>query len=105
MRPARCRGSSRLGAWTGGDPKFAITLRKALSERLGDGLLYAEGCGLLSGEDAVTLNKVMRQSPTMGAKAPEGALVLFHGLSRVLISLGLEPEAMPTTVVATPGTH
>ncbi|HEY3624636.1 MAG TPA: beta-glucosidase BglX [Terracidiphilus sp.] len=47
-----------LGAWTGGDPKYAITLRKALSERLGDGLLYAEGCGLLSGQDAVTLNKV-----------------------------------------------
>ena len=47
-----------LGAWTGGDPKFAITLRKALSERLGDRLLYAEGCGLLSGQDAVTLNKV-----------------------------------------------
>ena len=47
-----------LGAWTGGDPKYAITLRKALSERLGDGLLYAEGCGLLSGEDQATLNKV-----------------------------------------------
>ncbi len=47
-----------LGAWTGGDPKYAITLRKALSERLGDGLLYAEGCGLLSGQDEVTLNKV-----------------------------------------------
>jgi len=47
-----------LGAWTGGDPKYAITLRKALSERLGEGLLYAEGCGLLSGQDAVTLNKV-----------------------------------------------
>ena len=47
-----------LGAWTGGDPKYAITLRKALNERLGDGLLYAEGCGLLSGQDEVTLNKV-----------------------------------------------
>jgi beta-glucosidase len=47
-----------LGAWTGGDPKYAITLRKALSERLGDSLLYAEGCGLLSGQDEVTLNKV-----------------------------------------------
>jgi len=33
------------------------------------------------------------------------ALVLFHGLSRVLISLGLEPDHMPTTVVATPGTR
>jgi beta-glucosidase len=47
-----------LGAWTGGDPKFAITVRKALTERLGENLLYAEGCGLLSGQDAVTLNKV-----------------------------------------------
>jgi beta-glucosidase len=47
-----------LGAWTGGDPKYAITLRKALTERFGDGLLYAQGCGLLSGPDAVTLNKV-----------------------------------------------
>ncbi len=47
-----------LGAWSEGDPKYAITLRKALNERLGDGLLYAEGCGLLSGQDAVTLNKV-----------------------------------------------
>ncbi len=47
-----------LGAWTGGDPKYAVTLRKALTERLGDRLLYAEGCGLLSGEDAVTLAKV-----------------------------------------------
>jgi beta-glucosidase len=47
-----------LGAWTGGDPKYAITLRKALTERLGDGLLYAQGCGLLSGPDAVTLSKV-----------------------------------------------
>jgi alkylhydroperoxidase family enzyme len=33
------------------------------------------------------------------------ALALFHGLSRVLISLGLEPEEMDTTVVATPGTR
>jgi beta-glucosidase len=47
-----------IGAWSQGDPKFAITLRKALEERLGDGLLYAQGCGLLSGNDAVTLNKV-----------------------------------------------
>ena len=47
-----------IGAWSQGDPKYAVTLRKALSERLGDGLLYAEGCGLLSGQDAVTLNKV-----------------------------------------------
>jgi alkylhydroperoxidase family enzyme len=33
------------------------------------------------------------------------AVALFHGLSRVLISLGMEPEEMETTVVATPGTR
>jgi len=47
-----------LGAWTGGDPKYAITLRTALQERLGNQLLYSQGCGLLSGPDEVTLNKV-----------------------------------------------
>ena len=47
-----------IGAWSQGDPKYAITLRKALTERLGDNVLYSVGCGLLSGEDAVTLNKV-----------------------------------------------
>jgi len=48
-----------LGAWAGnGDPKYVVTLRAALQERLGDRLLYAEGCGLLSGEDASVLNHV-----------------------------------------------
>ena len=47
-----------IGAWSQGDPKYAITLRQALSERLGDRLLYAPGCGLLSGQDETTLNKV-----------------------------------------------
>jgi beta-glucosidase len=41
-----------LGAWAvTGDPNAVVTLRKALEERLGDRLLYAPGCGLLSGED------------------------------------------------------
>jgi beta-glucosidase len=47
-----------IGAWSQGNPSFAVTLRKALTERLGDNLLFSEGCGLLSGQDAVTLNKV-----------------------------------------------
>jgi beta-glucosidase len=47
-----------LGAWSAGDPKFVVTLRQALSEKLGDRLLYAEGCGLLSGEDAKVLQRV-----------------------------------------------
>jgi beta-glucosidase len=46
-----------LGAWSAGDPKYVITLRKALEERLGaDHVLYADGCGLLSGHDQVILN-------------------------------------------------
>ena len=48
-----------LGAWAvTGDPKFAVTLRTALAERLGDRLLYAEGCGLLSGEEGNLLKRV-----------------------------------------------
>jgi beta-glucosidase len=48
-----------LGAWAvTGDPKYVVTLRAALQERLGDRLLYAEGCGLLSGADADVLNHV-----------------------------------------------
>lgn len=31
------------------------------------------------------------------------ALAMFLGMSKVLIALGLEPDDMPTTVVATPG--
>lgn len=32
------------------------------------------------------------------------AMALFHGFSKLLISLGCEPEEMDTTVLATPGT-
>jgi beta-glucosidase len=44
-----------LGAWSAGNPKDVITLRQELSQRLGDRLIYAEGCGLLAGEDAEVL--------------------------------------------------
>jgi len=48
-----------LGAWTvTGSPKDVITLKTALSERLGDKLLYAPGCGLLAGEDENVLMSV-----------------------------------------------
>ena len=48
-----------LGAWTvKGDPKYVVTLRTALAERLSDRLLYAPGCGLLSGEDANVLKQI-----------------------------------------------
>jgi beta-glucosidase len=53
-----------LGAWAvTGDPKYAVTLKTALSERLGDKLLYAQGCDLLSGEDANVLKRVNFNGP------------------------------------------
>jgi beta-glucosidase len=48
-----------LGSWGAlGDPKFAISLRQALQERLGDRMLYAVGCGVLSGNDENVLRHV-----------------------------------------------
>ena len=48
-----------LGSWGAlGDAKFAISLRKALEERLGDHLLYAKGCEVLAGNDANVLRHV-----------------------------------------------
>ncbi len=48
-----------LGAWAvTGDPKYAVTLRSALHQRLGDRLIYAQGCDLLTGEDANVLKHV-----------------------------------------------
>jgi len=63
-----------LGAWAvTGDPKYVVTLRQALTERLGkiEGgrLLYAEGCGLLSGEDENVLKRVNFSGPA-GEDAP-----------------------------------
>ncbi|HTJ30858.1 MAG TPA: glycoside hydrolase family 3 C-terminal domain-containing protein, partial [Acidobacteriaceae bacterium] len=48
-----------LGSWAGlGDPKYAVSLKQALQERLGDRLLYAQGCGILTGQDEETLHHV-----------------------------------------------
>ena len=53
-----------LGAWSGAsNPKYVVTLRSALAERLGDRLLYAEGCGLLSGKDANLVDGRDRNAP------------------------------------------
>lgn len=48
-----------LGSWGAlGDPKFAVSLRQALQERLGDRLLFATGCGVLSGKDEEIIHHV-----------------------------------------------
>ncbi len=58
-----------LGAWAvSGDPKYVVTLKTALEKRLGDRLLYAEGCGLLSGEDENVLRRMSFTGTIAGAK-------------------------------------
>jgi beta-glucosidase len=60
-----------LGAWTvTGNPKDVITLKAALSRRLGDKLLYAPGCGLLSGEDERILKSVTFAGSPAESKEP-----------------------------------
>jgi len=62
--------SDLLGAWAvTGDPHAVVTLRKALEERLGNRLLYAPGCGLMSGEDQ---NRLAHANFT-GAPAADGS--------------------------------
>jgi beta-glucosidase len=56
------------GAWTvTGNPKDVLTLKAALRDRLGDRLLFAPGCGLLSGEDENVLNSVTFTGPSTSA--------------------------------------
>jgi beta-glucosidase len=73
-----------LGAWAvTGDPKFAVTLKTALSERLGDKLLFAPGCGLLAGEDANLLKGVSFTSATGAAgnsSAPDDAKTIAEAV-------------------------
>lgn len=56
----------------------------------------------LAPADAALLR--MHFSESQAAELALG-LVLFHGLSKALIILGLEPENMPVTVMAEPGSH
>ncbi len=57
--PMSDNAAEMLGAWSGqGNPKDVITLKEELEKRLGNRLLYAEGCGLLSGEDANALKSI-----------------------------------------------
>ncbi len=73
-----------LGAWAvTGNPKFAVTLKTALSERLGDKLSYAPGCGLLAGEDEnllKTLNFQGAAATAAGLPAPDDAKAIAEAV-------------------------
>jgi beta-glucosidase len=87
-----------LGAWAGnGDPRFAVTLRQALTERLGDRLLYSEGCGILSGADANILKRVNFNGPVAAdpnlavpddAKTIADAIAIAQQADVVIMALG-----------------
>jgi beta-glucosidase len=58
-----------MGAWSWqGNPKDVITLRAELEKRLGDRLLYARGCELLSGEDANVMTSIVTHIPLAEAR-------------------------------------
>ena len=66
-----------LGSWGAlGDPKFAVSLRQALQERLGDRLLYAVGCGVLAGKDEEVLQHVSFIDQDPGKAAAQSDAVL-----------------------------
>ena len=56
----------------------------------------------LAAEDAAALRKHFSEAQV--AELALG-LVLFHGLSKALIIMGLEPENMPVTVLQEPGSQ
>ena len=61
-----------LGSWGAlGEAKNAISLRQALSERLGDRLIYSVGCGVLTGKDELVLHRVSFVDDGKGQPAAE----------------------------------
>jgi beta-glucosidase len=107
-----------LGAWTvTGNPKDVITLKTEFSKRLGDRLLYAEGSGLLSGQDESALKSVsFAASKTADQTAPVAddqkriaeAVEIARKADVAILALGestnwMEGEAASRTKLGFPG--
>jgi len=75
-----------LGSWGAlGEAKYAISLKQALQERLGDKLLYAKGTEILTGADAAVIRHVsfVDQGNNAGAKeepAPDDAKTIAEAV-------------------------
>lgn len=82
--PMSDNAAEMLGAWSGrGNPKDVITLKAELEKRFGNRLLYAEGCGLLSGEDANALKSIETGIPfseTSGMAVPDDARTIAEAV-------------------------
>lgn len=71
--PMSDNAAEMLGAWSDrGNPKDVITLKAELEKRLGNRLLDAQGCGLLSGEDANALKSIEGWYFVVGSAADAG---------------------------------
>ena len=70
-----------LGTWSvTGDPKYVVTLKTALAERLGDKLLYSQGCGLLSGEDEIALQHISGVAADVPVPLPDDAKTIAEAV-------------------------
>ena len=76
----------------------------ALSERHKAALLFADAFLDASGPPPSPDQDVLRAEFSDAELVELGiGLALFHGFSKMLIALGLEPDEMDTTVLPTPG--
>jgi beta-glucosidase len=98
-----------IGSWPGlGDAKFAVSLKQALSERLGDHLLYARGCDVLANADVHVDESSIAEAVAVAQKADvvvlalgESAAMTGEATSRVHIDLSGRQEQLLKAVAAT----
>jgi len=118
--PMADNAAEMLGAWSGqSNANNVITLRTELQKRLGDRLLYAEGCGLLSGEDANVLKSVTTGIPIEQAEkmpVPDDAKTIAEAVETAkkadiaIVALGeptgwMEGEATSRVHLGFPGSQ
>ena len=102
-----------IGSWAGlADAKFAVSLKQALSERLGgqsgERLLYAKGCGVQASEDEKADTVSIAEAVAVAQKADvavlalgESAAMTGEATSRVHIDLAGRQEQLLEAVAAT----
>ena len=84
-----------LGSWGAlGDPKDAISLRSALQERLGARLLYAPGCGILTGTDEKIMLADSHQNAPDDSKLIPEAVETAKNADLAILALGESADWM-----------
>ncbi len=84
-----------LGSWAAlGVARYAVTLRQALQERLGDHLLYALGSGILAGDDEKIMLADSNQTPPDDAKLIPEAVETAKKADVAILALGESADWM-----------